>query len=236
MVFLPFPPLSPCRIQGRRNRFLVETDRGPLHLRNTGRLGELLKPGTLGYYWPRPTPKAQGRLLLVERDGVLVGVDAPLAQEVLRCLLEAGAFGPLEALRTEAPWMGERLDFWARLGGREVLLEAKNANRLEGHLALFPDAPTLRGARQARALAQWAREGGEAYIVWLVQHPRAQALALDPGDALLLKALGEAQAAGVGLRAYRLGVGLEGVWVEGEIPVFIPQSGPGRPPSGPRKG
>ena len=73
------------------NRFLVEADVGPLHLANTGRLRELLLPGTPGHYHPRPTPKTRGRLYLVEREGVLVGVDATLAGPCLLYTSDAAA-------------------------------------------------------------------------------------------------------------------------------------------------
>ena len=106
---LPLPPLLPCRILRRANRFVVEADVGPLHLANTGRLTELLLPGTRGHYHPRPTAKTRGRLYLVEREGVLVGVDATLAGPLLERLLRAGRYGPLEALRREAGLQGDCL-------------------------------------------------------------------------------------------------------------------------------
>ena len=215
---LPLPPLLPCRILRRANRFVVEADVGPLHLANTGRLTELLLPGTRGHYHPRPTAKTRGRLYLVEREGVLVGVDATLAGPLLERLLRAGRYGPLEALRREVGLQGERLDFWARVGGREAFFEAKNANRLEGALALFPDAPNSRGARHLRLLAALAREGYGAFAVWLVQHPLAEAFALDPADRALLEAAQAAREAGVVLEAYRVRPSLEALRLEAPLP------------------
>ncbi|WP_234553588.1 DNA/RNA nuclease SfsA [Thermus caliditerrae] len=253
----PLPPLKPCRFLRRRNRFLVEADVGPLHLANSGRMGELLLPGAPCFYHPHPAPKTLGRVLLVESQGVLVGVDATLANRLLEILLREGRFGPLEALEKEVRLGGERLDFRARLGGNEALLEAKNCNRVEarpraevgkpsdrtgrkgatqglwgtsasaqaatGYLALFPDAPTARGARHLRLLAGFARGGGLAYAVWFVQHPLAQAFALDPEDRALFQAAKEAEAAGVRLLAYRVRPALEALHLEGELPwVWLP--------------
>ncbi|AEV15364.1 Sugar fermentation stimulation protein [Thermus sp. CCB_US3_UF1] len=223
MLALPLPPLKPCRFLGRKNRFLVEADVGPLHLPNSGRMAELLLPHAPCFYWPKPTPKTRGRMVLVEREGVLVGVDATQANRLLELLLGQGVLGPLEALEREVRLGGERLDFRARLGGREALLEAKNCNRVEGPLALFPDAPTARGARHLRLLAGWAREGGLAYALWFVQHPQAQAFALDPADGALLEAAREAWEAGVRLRAYRVRPSLKALHLEGELPwVWLP--------------
>jgi len=217
-VRLPLPALRPCRVLRRAYRFLVEADVGPLHLPNSGRMGELLLPGTPGHYHPRPAPKTLGRLYLVEREGVLVGVDASLAARVLEALLKEGFFGPLEALKREAKVAGERLDFRARLGGKEAFLEAKNCNRVEGGLALFPDAPTPRGARHLRLLARLAREGYGAFAVWVVQHPLAQAFALDPEDRALLRAAREALEAGVQLLAFRARPTLEALRLEAPLP------------------
>ncbi len=230
MPRLPLPPLRPCRLLRRRNRFLVEADVGPLHLPNSGRMAELLRPGTPGHYLPRPTPRTLGRLVLVEAEGVLVGVDAALANRLLELLLKEGALGPLEALWREVAVGGERLDFRARIGGQEAFLEAKNCNRVEEGLALFPDAPTPRGARHLRLLATLARAGHPAFAVWFVQHPLAQAFALDPEDRALVEAAEEAQASGVRLLAYRVRPTLEALEVEAGLPWATPQGGSGRPP------
>mgnify|MGYP000183124510 FL=1 len=191
---------------------------GPLHLPNSGRMAELLLPGTPCHYHPRPTPKTLGRMVLVESRGVLVGVDAALAGSLLELLLRSGYFGALEALRREVRLEGKRLDFWARLSGQEAFLEAKNCNRVEGDLALFPDAPTKRGAWHLRLLAGFAREGGRAYAVWMVQHPLAQAFALDPEDRELLQAAQEAKEAGVELLAFRVRPSLTALHLEDPLP------------------
>ncbi|GAA5335035.1 MULTISPECIES: DNA/RNA nuclease SfsA [Thermus] len=217
-MVLPLPPLKPCRFLRRKNRFLVEADVGPLHLANSGRMAELLLPLTPCYYHPRPTPKTLGRMVLVESQGVLVGVDASLAGRLLEALLREGHLGPVEALRREVPLAGERLDFFALFGGREAYLEAKNCNRVEKGLALFPDAPTARGARHLRLLAALAREGKGAYAFWFVQHPLAEAFALDPNDGALHQAAREALKAGVVLRAYRVRPTLAALEVEEELP------------------
>jgi sugar fermentation stimulation protein A len=174
---LPLPPLLPCRILRRANRFVVEADVGPLHLANTGRLTELLLPGTRGHYHPRPTAKTRGRLYLVEREGVLVGVDATLAGPLLERLLRAGRYGPLEALRREVGLQGERLDFWARVGGREAFFEAKNANRLEGALALLKTLPQVASARLQGRSVVFEGEPEAALRALLAEGYRVRALA-----------------------------------------------------------
>jgi sugar fermentation stimulation protein A len=195
---------------------------GPLHLPNSGRMAELLIPGAPCHYHPKPSPKTLGRMVLVESRGVLVGVDASLAEDLLEQLLFSGRFGALEALRREVRLEGKRLDFWARLSGEEAFLEAKNCNRVEGSLALFPDAPTRRGARHLRLLADFARQGERAYAVWMVQHPLARGFALDPEDKALYQAAREAREAGVGLLAFRVRLTLKALRVEDPLPWIWP--------------
>ncbi|WP_243089359.1 DNA/RNA nuclease SfsA [Thermus neutrinimicus] len=102
-------------------------------------------------------------------------------------------------------------------------MEAKNCNRVEGGLALFPDAPTLRGARHLSLLADFARGGGLAYAVWMVQHPLARAFALDPEDRALHRAAQEAERAGVQLLAYRVRPTLEALHLEEQLPwIWLP--------------
>jgi len=225
-LFLPWEaPLKPCTFLSRRNRFLVETDRGPLHLPNSGRMAELLRPGAPCLYLPRPTPRTLGRLVLVQSQGVWVGVDAHRAGRLLELLLQEGWFGPLEALRKEVLILGERLDFLVRFEGSAApgfapedldrIFEAKNCNRLEGTLALFPDAPTQRGARHLRLLARFGPLG---YAVWFVQHPLAQAFALDPQDKALYQAAKAAKKAGVNLLAFLVEPSPAGLRILGPLP------------------
>jgi len=198
---------------------VAETDRGPLHLPNSGRMAELLLPGAPCLYLPKSGPRTRGRMVLVGSRGVWVGVDAHRAGRLLELLLRLGWFGPLKALRKEVRLLGERLDFLAEIGGEERVFEAKNCNRLEGELALFPDAPTLRGARHLRLLARFGPRG---YAVWFVQHPLARAFALDPADKELFQAAKEARRQGVNLLAYGVEPGPKGLRVLGPLPFLDP--------------
>ena len=63
-----------------------------------------------------------------------------------------------------------------------------------------------------------AREGYGAFAVWLVQHPLAEAFALDPADRALLEAAQAAREAGVVLEAYRVRPSLEALRLEAPLP------------------
>ena len=72
---------------------------------------------------------------------------------------------------------------------------------------MFPDAPTVRGARHVRELTQAVRDGEAAAVVFVVQ--RADARRFRPyaeNDPDLAAALIAAQAAGVQVRAFNCAV------------------------------
>lgn len=68
------------------------------------------------------------------------------------------------------------------------LVEVKSCNKVERGIALFPDAPTTRGARHLRTLARAVRRGGRTAVVWFVQRNDASLLgpkrAADPVTAV----------------------------------------------------
>ncbi|MDH7571350.1 MAG: DNA/RNA nuclease SfsA, partial [Armatimonadota bacterium] len=110
---------------------------------------------------------------------------------------------------------------------------AKSVNLVAAGVALFPDAPTRRGARHGRALAHLARAGHLAAMVFVVQREDAVVLRPYAGvDADFAAALGEARAAGVRLRAVRCRVTPAGVLPVGAIPVDVPPAGDGGAPEG----
>ena len=128
------------------------------------------------------------------------------ANELARGLLERGTVrgvGPGWHLRREFRAGNSRFDFLLSRGGERMLVEIKSVTLVEkGGRALFPDAPTSRGARHLEELARHARGGGRALVLFVAQRADARSVrphaALDPRFA---EAVGAAREAGVLLRA-----------------------------------
>jgi len=102
-------------------------------------------------------------------------------------------------------------------------MEVKSVTLVEDAQALFPDAPTLRGARHMRELAQVAARGQRAAVIFVVQ--RADALVFSPhvaSDPAFAHALWDAAQNGVRVQAYRCRVDLSQVVIEGQVPVHVP--------------
>jgi sugar fermentation stimulation protein A len=163
------------RLLRRVNRFAVEAFcpvRGAtlrLHLPNSGRMQELLVPGAGGLAALRADEgrDTAGTLLLVRHRRRWVGVDAHLPNRLLRAAVLARALEPFAgytACRPEVPLAGERLDFLLSGPAGSCLVEVKSCNRVDGRVALFPDAPTARGTRHLGLLARVREAGGRAAV------------------------------------------------------------------------
>ncbi len=189
----------------RLNRFVarVEVDGVELsvHVRNTGRCRELLVPGNAVWLLPsgNPARRTPYDLIAVERaDGRLINMDSLAPNRVAEEWLRAGGMGEIENLRAEVRVGDSRFDFRAESGGRPFFIEVKGCTLEEGGVARFPDAPTLRGLKHVRELAELARAGNRCAVLIVIQMKGAHVFqpnwATQPefGEALI-----EARGAGV---------------------------------------
>lgn len=255
-AFVPLPPdLTRVRIVKRRNRFAVDArmdvrnhflgdvgDVDPvdppggvrepghllLHLPNSGRMQELLVPGTraLAALDGGGTRKTDGTLLLVHYNERWVSVDARMPNKLFeRCLADGylPAFREYDHWRAEVSWGKGRIDFVLTASDDALppfLVETKSCNLVEGGLALFPDAPTERGARHLRDLIEATEDGYRAAVIWFVQRDDATRLApYREADPAFADAVADARAAGVELYAYRCRVNPAGIEVLDAVPV-----------------
>jgi sugar fermentation stimulation protein A len=223
--------LTPARVVCRLNRFAVRVEvdgvEAAAHLANSGRLGELLQPGTpaLVRRAPEGPRKTAYDLALVWYAGGWVSVDARLPNAVVGEALRQGTLAPFRgytAVRREVRYGACRLDFVLEGPEGRCLLEAKSVTLVEEGRALFPDAPTERGARHVRTLTAARLAGERAAVLFLIQRPDARTFSPHPtADPALSAALREARDAGVELYAYRCAVSPEGMEIAGEVPVEL---------------
>lgn len=226
-------PLVPVIFVRRLNRFAAEVRsardgrRLRVHLPNSGRMEELLRPGAEARVHPRDPARGRtaGTLLLVRYRGRWVGVDSRLPNRLFEAGLACRAlapFGRVTGWRREVALGAGRVDFVLDDARGRRLVEVKSCNKVERGIALFPDAPTTRGARHLRTLARAARRGARAAVVWFVQ--RSDAFCLRPdraADPEFAEAAARAAAAGVKLYAYACRVGPRAVAALRPIPVEV---------------
>ena len=91
---------------------------------------------------------------------------------------------------------------------------------VEKGVGLFPDAPTVRGAKHLRTLETVLEAGHRAAVVFVIQRPDASQFATsDPSDPNLADALRSAVAAGVEAYAYNCQVTEQLIRLDQSLPI-----------------
>ena len=217
----------------RPNRFVAEVERPDgsrlrAHVKNTGRCAELLVPGARVYLEGADNPRRATPcdLVAVEKrvpGGVrLINMDSAAPNLAAGEWLASGGLGPLEGLRAEQRAGDSRLDFAARQQGRPVYIEVKGCTLEQDGLALFPDAPTLRGLKHLRTLTALAGQGARCCVLVVIQMQGVRAFA--PNWATqpeFGRALQQAAAAGVEIHAMDCAVTPTSLTLRAPVPVLL---------------
>ena len=198
----------------RMNRFVVEASASGrtlmLHTRNTGRLLDLIYPGSRLLYKPRKTPRTSGVIIGVLIEGERAAIIDPPTQTM--AFEEAWSRGLISWLRgwrqaaKEVIHLGSRIDYALESAEGRGLLELKSAVYLsrEG-LCMYPNTVSERGRRHVEALAEAARSGLRAVIAFVAAHPLCTGFRpcceVDPQLCTLLR---EAREAGVEVYAAKM--------------------------------
>ena len=164
----------------RQNRFIaiVEIDgcREMVHVKNTGRLNELLHPGApvILEKTDNPARKTRYDLIAVYKIGTgWVNIDSQAPNAIVKewLLSQSSFFGKLTFIKPEYKFGKSRVDFYLECGMRKILLELKGCTLEIDGKGYFPDAPTDRGVKHLRELTEAVRKGFECYIAFVITIP-----------------------------------------------------------------
>lgn len=215
----------------RLNRFVAQVKvdgRDELcHVKNTGRLGELLVPGTRAWVQEheKTDRKTKFSLIAVEREGICYNIDSQAPNELAGEWLESGkAFSgrTVSQIRKEQKYGNSRFDLMFQLDGKKTFMEVKGVTLNQSGTALFPDAPTLRGEKHVRELTECLEQGYGACILFVVKFGTAQQFAPNTErQPEFAEALKSAHQAGVLVMAAKCRVTPEEIRIEKEIPVIL---------------
>ncbi len=175
--------LIPARLIRRYKRFLADCrlEDGTeitAHCANPGSMMGLAAEGTRIWLEPNDDPKKKlkyGWRLVDHENGHFTGVDTSLPNRVLRAALEARQVASLAAYTTVRPEVkygqNSRIDFLLSAAGLpDAYVEVKSVTLCRRpQLAEFPDSVTARGAKHMAELAEVARNGNRAILLYLVQ-------------------------------------------------------------------
>ena len=177
----------------RPNRFIahvmLEGKTQTVHVKNTGRCKELLVPGATVYLEEseNPTRKTKYDLIAVEKvvtdestasqKTILINMDSQAPNKVAaEWISNNKAYFPnLTLLKPEYTLGDSRFDFYAEYEDNtacphKMLIEVKGCTLEKNGIALFPDAPTLRGLKHVRELSALSKSGEyECMVLIIVQ-------------------------------------------------------------------
>ncbi|MGN0984807.1 MAG: DNA/RNA nuclease SfsA [Gemmiger sp.] len=229
--------IRPAVFQSRPNRFIAWVtlpDGTPVraHVKNTGRCAELLVPGAAVWleYSNNPRRSTPCDLVAVEKamPGAprLINMDSTAPNRVAAEWLAAGGLGELEGLRAEYTLGDSRFDFYARQKGRPLLVEVKGCTLEENGVALFPDAPTLRGLKHVQELTACARQGWRCCVLVVIQMKPVRLFRPNwVTQPAFGQALREAVDAGVEVRAMDCLVTPHSLTIDAPVPVSLQPDG-----------
>lgn len=198
------------------------------HCANPGSMLGLNAPGSRVYLSRSDNPARKLPLSweLIEADGVLVGISTAHPNRLVEEAILAGSVPGLSGypeLRREVKYgVNSRIDILLEAPDRpRCYVEVKNVHLMrQPGLAEFPDSVTARGAKHLRELSDMVREGHRAVMVYLVQRPDCDRLAMASDiDPAYAEALVEARAAGVEVIAIGCSVTPEAIRVNRVVEV-----------------
>ena len=188
----------------RPNRFVahvqINGQEEIVHVKNTGRCRELLPEGAKVWCQKSTNPnrKTKYDLICVQKGDRLINMDSQAPNMAVGEWLRGGGFGHVTDVRPEVKFENSRFDFSFVKDGKQCYMEVKGVTLETDGVCAFPDAPTLRGAKHLKELAQAAQMGYGAYVLFVIQmadvkylHPN------DKTDPQFSQALRQAAVAGV---------------------------------------
>lgn len=226
---MTYPNITPARFLSRPNRFVAQVDldgaETTVHVKNTGRCRELLRPGAPVWLVrsSNPARKAAYDLVTVQKGDRLINLDAQAPNRVFAQWAEAGHFVPgLTLLKAEQKHGDSRFDFYWEAGDRRGFVEVKGVTLEEDGAVFFPDAPTERGVKHLRGLTACLDEGYEAAVCFVIQ--MNDVTCFSPNDRThpaFGEALRAAHAAGVRVLAMACAVTPDSLTITDPVPLRL---------------
>jgi len=139
----------------RLNRFVLEVKLNDqvvkAHLRDSGRLTELMKKGNTVLMKEKIREKTRFEVFVIHDGETPVIVNTSIHIPIGEKILEMEGY---KILRREVKLGNSRIDLLAEKDSREIFVEIKGCTLVKDGVALFPDAPTERGVRHVKKISE----------------------------------------------------------------------------------
>lgn len=216
----------------RPNRFnakvLLNNEEITVHVPNTGRCREILKPGCIVYLREElnPTRKTKYDLIAAIKEDMLISIDSQIPNKVVKEALENKAVDNLVEytnILSEKTFGNSRFDFkLAKDSGEEYFLEVKGVTLEENGHCRFPDAPTERGRKHLLELIEVKKSGRGAGVLFLIQIDNVKSFSPNSDtDPEFAEALKIAKENGVDILAYSCIVKEDEITLDKPVEVLI---------------
>ena len=218
----------------RPNRFIAYIDingkKETVHVKNTGRCAELLRPGARVYLQESDNPDRKTRwdLIAVEKETDqgsvrLVNMDSQAPNQVVKEWIEKGGLIKGATLvKPEYTYGNSRIDLYVETNERKILIEVKGVTLEEEGRVRFPDAPSERAVKHVEELKAAVRQGYEAYVFFVIQMRDVRYFTPNTDThPAFAKALREAAEGGVRVVAYDCEVSPDAIQIAQEVPVVL---------------
>ena len=161
------------QFHSRLNRFVAQVWIGEtletVHVKNTGRCGELLLSGARVILAPAGNPGRKTRydLVSVYKENLgWVNIDS---QAPNRVMVEWLAEQKYTYIKPEYSFGESRLDFYLEQGEERFLMEVKGCTLEVDGVGYFPDAPTVRGVKHIQELKGAVEKGYHGILAFVIQ-------------------------------------------------------------------
>jgi len=162
----------------RVNRFiahvLVDDTEHIVHVKNTGRCKELLIAGVMVILEPSQNPqrKTAFSIIAVYKGERLINMDSQVPNHVVFEALQAGRIpdlGLLEKMKKEVTYGNSRFDIYFESAQHKNFIEVKGVTLEDEGVAMFPDAPTVRGTKHVYEMIKAVEAGYGGTVFFLIQ-------------------------------------------------------------------
>lgn len=168
--------IKKAKFINRPNRFIanIEIDgkNEICHVKNTGRCKELLTDNSSVFVeeFDSSTRKTKYDLISVYKGERLINMDSQVPNKVFHeWVKNSGLFENITMIKPEYKYGNSRFDFYIETIDKKIFVEVKGVTLEEDGVAMFPDAPTLRGLKHINELINSVDDGFEAYVVFIIQ-------------------------------------------------------------------
>ncbi len=167
----------------RPNRFVMRLQDAEgkeiwAHVPNTGRMEEFCFEGEPFYVTPVRQGKYLYKVVATGYQGSFVFLDTIKVNRLFDELLRKNCipcFQNVTDIKREVSFGDSKFDFSFRQGRQKIITEVKSCTLCHNGLAMFPDAPTLRGQKHIKTLERISAEGEyTTHIVYLVLNSGAE--------------------------------------------------------------